>query len=216
MFCKYCGKEIDNNAKYCRFCSSAMNEETRIKNAICNNGTDIIKKVADFFEPLGELKKRLLVIMVLLVLNPILSLFPVFKFSEGFTKQSIYSTTNSIFDFLFEFAAEAPFIGVLIFIGLLSIVLSEFFMIFPLIKKITYKSKYLIMTKIISIIALLFFSFLLIVVFVESIKTTFIKTTFTFWGWLLILETIVLIIETYRFSSSLKKKAMQDKEIKET
>lgn len=210
MFCKNCGKEINDDIKYCNFCGN----DVRRLNPTPKNIYNFNKKAVDFFLPLGEAKKWLILIMFLLLLNPLLSMCENYKFSESITGQNVYSETFSVFkDVLLMLAEEIPFVGFLIFVGILAIIFAEIFMVVPLIKRSKYKSIYLIPTKIISIIAFLFIMFLNVGNFIESNNNEFINYTLTFWGWLLNLDIITLVVITFKLSSIIKKKNKKEKEI---
>ncbi len=199
MICKKCGKEIADNVKYCNFCGADL------KNESIKSKKNIYKILIDFFAPLGELKKWLLSIMLLLPLNTILTMCANFKYTEDITGQDIYSETASIFnDLLLEFASELPFVVFLIFVGIVSIIFAEFFMILPLLFKKEYTPKYILPAKIISIVALLFVVFVCIVILVEGKNEEAVKCSITFWGWLLIIDSIALVTLTFKSSSILK------------
>ena len=210
MFCKNCGKEINDDAKYCNFCGN----DVKCPSPTPKNIYNFYKKLMDFFLPIGNAKKWLISTMFLLILNPFLSMCENYKFSENITGQNIYSETSSVFkDVLLMLAKEIPFIGFLIFIGILAIIFAEIFMVIPLIKKSIYKSIYIIPTKIISVIAFLLIMFLNVGNFIESNNNEFINYSLTFWGWLLNLDTIALVVTTFKFSSTIKKKNKKDKEL---
>ena len=200
MFCKNCGKEINDDAKYCNFCGIDLINES----SVSKNIKDVFRKAIDFFAPLGEIKKWLISVMILLFLNPILALLQNFKYAENITGKSIYSHTESVFDFLLSCAEELVFVNVLIVIGILSIIFAEFSMILPLIKNTVYKPKNILATKIIAIIAFLFFAFLNLVFFIGGSNDDTVKVSLTFWGWLLNFDTIALIVTTFKFSSIIK------------
>ena len=206
MFCKKCGKEIDDGAIYCNFCGTNLAKKTYSDVSAKEILNGFFQKAIDFLAPLGENKKMFISTVILLALNPILSLFNCIKVSENITGSRIISESVSVFDFFTEFAKELPFINVLVIIGIIAIVFAEYLLLLPLIKKTTHNSKNFIVTKIISVTAVLFIILFYIIFFMAVKNKAYVKVTLTFSGWLLLIESIALVIVSFKTSSAITKR----------
>lgn len=206
MICKKCKKEIDNNARFCIYCGSKT--DTSVNFDI----KTLKEKAHSFLAPLENGQVLFIVTLFLLLLNPIFAAFKNVNISENLTGSNMISQSYSLFDFLIEFAKYIPFIFLpsyifLIVFGIGAIIVAALSMLFPLIKQRKYTAKYLIMTKTISIIILLVMLFWYILMFASyySSNAVYIDLRITFGGWLFILDSIALVITSFKLSSIVKK-----------
>ncbi len=204
MICKKCKKEIDNNARFCIYCGSKTDTSV-------NFDMKTLKEKAHYFlAPLENGQILFIVTLFLLLLNPIFAAFKNVHISDNLI--NMVSQSYSFFDTLIEIAKYIPFIFLpsyifLIVFGIGAIIVAALSMLFPLIKQRKYTAKYLIMTKTISIIILLVMLFWYIIMFAAyySSNAVYINLRITFGGWLFILDSIALVITSFKLSSIVKK-----------
>ena len=206
MFCKKCGKEINDGASYCNFCGANLTK-TSYGNVFSKDMFNtLLLKINDFFAPLGKNKKLFISTIILLGLNPILATFDFVNISEKMTGMKIVSVGYSVFDFLTELAEDMVLLKPLMFIGILSIIMAEFIMLLPLFKKTEHQAKHFIATKIISVVAVIFIVFLYVISFAYGNDKELVEVGITFSGWLLLIESIALVIVSFKTSSALRKR----------
>ena len=211
MFCKKCGNQLDENSKFCNVCGTSVDDlkDTYSEESEPNfHSINNLNIANEFFSPLGNNNNVKLFIsaLVLLVLNPILSLFDSIKVSENLTGYKMISEKISVFDFLFDLAKDLSFIYFLIVIGILGIVCAGYFMLLPLIKKTSYQKKNFTALKIMSVIALLFIILFYILVFSTAKKEVYVNVGLTFTGWLLLIDSIALVLVSFKTAATIIKK----------
>lgn len=224
MYCKNCGKEIKENEIFCSCCGTKISDETNSENnagtaqttqvaSMSKNNSEIsqpignvLKKATKLFTPLGKNGLWLISSMLFLLLNPIFALFKNIKISEGLTGSKIISESYSLFNILQALGEEIGFVKFLIIIGIISIIAAEIIMILPLITNKTYTSKYLILTKIISIAAFLLIILSHTICIYGASSESYVTYSITFGGILMIIDSICLAFSIFKFSSLLKNK----------
>lgn len=205
MICKNCKSIIDDNAMFCRFCGSET--EVSVKQEILKENNTMRDKVTRFFIPIADRQVLFILTLFLLLLNPIFAAIKSASVSENLTGMNIVSQSYSFFDFLSDMANYIPFIYFLIVLGIGSILFAAFYMLFPLLKNKQYSAKYLILTKTMSIVALVAVILWFIIVFTSNSESYhgIVTVKITLGGWLFILDSIALVITTFRLSAITKK-----------
>jgi len=216
MYCPSCGNEISDEISFCNFCGANVKPqatpeapvyyEAQQNNTAPNYAYAPVLNQTGFFASLGDKKIWLIITMVSLILNPIFGAFEILKASASFLGVSS-SQGLTLFQFLELLAEDLPFIGFLTFVGIASIIIAEVLLVLPLLKKTTYKAKSVTLTKVIAIIAALFIAFVYIMIFAEASDRSYVSVSITFGGFLLIIDTIALIVASFKFSKMLKKEA---------
>lgn len=207
MICKNCNREISDNIEFCGFCGSPTGISEKKEAIESNTAGSFWGKFAASFTSLGSRRYLLVCTLVLLLLNPILSALKLLNISASLGEVKLVSLSYSLFDFFNEMAEDLPIVYFLVVLGIGLIIAAAFLMLFPLFKGKKYVAKYVLLTKIMSIVAFVAITAWFVLVFasysdenldgIAPIRITFI-------GWLLILDSIALVITSFKFAHDIK------------
>ena len=213
MYCSKCGKELEEGIHFCPNCGQSL-QPSEITNPSVEfkENKYWYHNILEYFLPLDNIKKWLISTMVLLLLNPLLGVFPCVYTSCNILGIDVYSERQSVFDLISEISSEAPIFSFFAFCGVALIIAAEIFLFLPLVKKVEYAAKHTLLAKIASILSLVFTGTLAVLVICAGQVQWGVKTGLTFWGWILVFESIALVVVTFMFSKKLKE-AMVKKEV---
>ncbi len=212
MYCKNCGSQVSDNAKFCAKCGTpTAKQQTPVAKSIIQNPTVVNNVNAN--APVNIDKDLVKLFCITAGLQLLVFIFRFFTFVNltqrasifrRLEKYSIYEVMNNASDELFSSS-----IGSVIFIILF--LLSIVFCIMPVIKKQINNRKRLILGKILMIYNLLVYAFVIFGTY-DTIKQN--KDSYgreysysggiTFIGWLSVIMTIVALVFMFKISKKTK------------
>ncbi len=207
MICKNCNREISDNIEFCGFCGSPTGVSENKSASETYTPGSFWERFAVSFTALGSSRYLLVCTLVLLLLNPILAAFKLFNISASWGEVKLISLSYSFFDFLNEMAEDLPVIYFLAALGIALIIAAALLMLLPLFKGKKYSTKYVLLTKIMSIVAFVVLTGWYILMYASSNDQnldSIAPIKMTFFGVLLILDNIALVITSFKFSHDVK------------
>lgn len=212
MYCKNCGSQVSDNAKFCAKCgTTTAKQQTPVAKSIIQNPTVVNNVNAN--APVNIDKDLVKLFCITAGLQLLVFIFRFFAFVNlnqrasiirRLEKYSIYEVMNNASDELFS-SSIGSFVFIILF--LMSIV----FCIMPVIKKQINKRMRLILGKILMIYNLLVYAFVIFGTY-DTIKQN--KDSLgreysysggiTFVGWLSVIMTIVALVFMFKISKKTK------------